>query len=130
MVNTSFIPPRTLEALHNSSLCAHVECYVTRLLDEGYSTKTIISHVQLFRRFQRWLKRRRRSLRELDERVVDEFLKDRKRDSHDGAPQALRRLLGILRAAGVTPPAESPSRTPAQRIAGEYRGRVSRLPQR
>ena len=59
------------------------------------------------------------TLEELNERIVDAFLKNRKRDSHDGAPQAFRRLLGILRASGVTPPAEPPSRTPAQRIADD-----------
>lgn len=121
MVNTSFIPPKTLRALHNSPLLPHVECYVTLLQNQGYTTNTIMSHVQLFRRFQRWLRRRRCDLGELKEQVLDEFLKNRERDSHDGAPQALHRFIEILRAAGVTPPSEPAFRTPAQRIADEYR---------
>jgi site-specific recombinase XerD len=120
-VNTPIIPAKILEALRNSPFGAHVECYVTRLRDQGYTANTITSHAHLFSRFQRWMKRRGCDLGDLNDQIVHAFLKRRKRNSHDGAPQAFRRLLGILRAAGATPPAEPPSRTPAQRIAGDYR---------
>jgi site-specific recombinase XerD len=121
MVNTPPIPPRTSGVLHDSSLLPYVERYVTVLREQGYAANTIDQHIYSFRSFYRWFERRRGNLRELNERVVDGFLKSRKPDSHDGAPQAFRRLLGILRAAGVTPRAEATSRTPAQRIADEYR---------
>jgi len=120
-VNTPLIPSRTIGLLHNSALLPHVECYVALLREQGYAANTIAQHVYSFCSFHRWLKRRRGNLRELNERIVDEFMKNRKHDSHDGAPQAFRRLLVILRSAGVTPPAKSPSCTPAQRIVGEYR---------
>lgn len=120
-MNTSFISPRTVGALHDSPLLPHVELYVTLLREQGYAANTIALHVSLFRCFHRWLEQRRGKLRDLNERIVDEFLKKRKRDSHDGAPQAFRRLLEILRAAGATAPAVPPSRTPAQLTAGEYR---------
>lgn len=120
-MNTPFIPPKAIGALHDSPLLPHVECYVTSLQQQGYAEHTIALHVYAFRLFHRWFKRRRCSLEELNERIVDEFLKKRRHDSHDGAPQAFRRLLGILRAAGVTPPARPPVRTPAQRIVDGYR---------
>lgn len=120
-VNTPLIPSRTIGLLHNSALLPHVECYVALLREQGYAANTIAQHVYSFCSFHRWLKRRRGNLRELNKRIVDEFMKNRKHDSHDGAPQAFRRLLVILRSAGVTPPAKSPSCTPAQRIVGEYR---------
>jgi integrase/recombinase XerD len=121
VVNTPFNPPKTIEALHNGPLRQHAECYIRLLREKGYTAKTITQHVYLFARFQRWLKRRRFNLRELDEQVVDAFLKNRKRDSHDGAPQVFRRLLEILRAGDVTPPAKPAPRTPVQCIADEYR---------
>jgi site-specific recombinase XerD len=118
VVNT---PPRIIGTLHDSALIPHVDCYVTSLREQGYAARTIGQHIYLFRSFHRWLAQRRSSLSKLNERIVAEFLRNRKRDSHDRAPQAFRRLLGILRAAGVTRAAEPPSQTPAQRIAGEYR---------
>lgn len=121
VVNPQLIPPRILGALHDSPLRPHIERYVTLLSDQGYRTKTIASHIYFFRRFERWMKRNHYALEKLNERVLEGFLVRRSHDAHDGAPQAFRRLLGILRAAGVTPPAEAPSRMPAQCIAGEYR---------
>lgn len=121
VVNTPFIPPRNLGALANSALRQHAESYIRILREQGYSANTISDHVYQFRRFERWLTRRRLNLGELSEKVVESFLKNRKCDAHDGAPLAFRRLLEILRAAGMTPPAKPSPRTPAQRIADEYR---------
>ena len=121
MVNISLVSPRTLGALHSSPLSPHVERYITLLDDQGYKARTIISHLYLFRSFHGWLTRRRRDLGEVNEQILDNFLKQRQADLHDGAPQALRRLLEILRAAGVAPPSEPAFRTPAQRLADAYR---------
>lgn len=121
MVNTPFIPPRIVGALHNSPLRQHAECYIRLLREQGYTAHTITQHLYLFRRFHRWVKRRRCNFGELNEQIVDEFLKNRKRDSHDGAPKAFCRLLGIMRAADATPPAKQALRTPTERIADEYR---------
>jgi site-specific recombinase XerD len=123
-MNTSFLPPKNIGVLRGSPLFPHIEHYVTLLREQGYATDTVVSHVYLFRHFRRWLERRRFVLEEVNEKVLDNFLERcryRQRDSHDGAPQALRRLLGILRSAGATPPAEPISRTPAQRLVEEYR---------
>ncbi len=104
VVNTPFIPPTAISGLNDSPLCAYVERYVTLLAKEGYSSITLVSHVYLFCRFHQWLQRRRRSLHQINETLLDEFLAWRRpRDSHDGAPQPLRRLLAILRSAGVAP---------------------------
>jgi integrase/recombinase XerD len=89
--------------------------------DQGYKARTVISHLYLFRSLHGWLTRRRRDLSEVNEQILDNFLKKRQADSHDGAPQALRRLLEILRAAGVAPPSEPAFRTPAQRLVDAYR---------
>lgn len=125
IVNTPFIPSRIVGALYNGALRQHAECYIRLLREQGYTAKTIALHLYQFCRFQRWLKRRRCCLGELNEQIVDEFLKNRKRDSHDGAPQAFRRLLEIMRAAGATPRVAPASRTPAHRVTDEYRDYLS-----
>ncbi len=117
----TFIPPEFLRELHGSSLCPHVERYVTLLREQGYRARTVMSHIYLFRRFHRWLGRSRRHLEAVNEQALDDFLKKRERDSHDGAPQALRRLLAILRAAGAAGPAALAVHTPAQRLGEAYR---------
>ena len=120
-MNTSPIPAKCIGALHGTPLCPHVLSYVGSLRQEGYRTKTVIAHVYLFRRLASWLARTGRALSELSESELAQFLEGRPHDAHDGAPQALQRLLQILRRAHVTAPAAPIVRTPAQSIADEYR---------
>ncbi len=123
-MNTLFIPPKTIGVLRGSPLFPHVERYVSLLRGQGYAVHTVASHVYLFRHFRRWLERRHFVLRDVDEKVLGDFLRRqrfRHSDSHDGASKALRRLLEILRSAGATPPAQPVVRTPAQCLAEEYR---------
>jgi len=114
--------PRTFGGLLDSPLRPHVEHYVTSLQQQGYRTKTITQHVYRLRRFGQWLQRKRLTLENIDEKIVADFIRrTRPRDAHDGLPQVLRRLLGILRRAGETPPPEPVRRSPAQCIADGYR---------
>ena len=122
VVNTPFISLKNVGALQGSPLYPHVERYVTLLRAEGYKVRTLMLHVYLFRRLHRWLRRRRHVLETINEKILADFLKkQRPHDSHEGAPQALHRLLEILRGAGAAPAAEPVSRTSAQCLTEEYR---------
>ena len=121
-MNTLFVPSKTIEALRGSPLCPHIEHYVTLLKDQGYRPNTLVRHVDLLTHFHRWLVRNRLDLKNVNEELIEMFLKDQRAGqcSHDGAPLALRRLLGVLRSAGVTPPARPAPRTSAQCLVVEY----------
>jgi site-specific recombinase XerC len=121
-VNTPVISLKTFGGLLDSPLRPHVEHYVTSLQQQGYRTNTVAQHVYWLRRFGQWLQRKRLTLENIDEKIVADFIKrTRPRDAHGGLPQMLRRLLGILRSAGETPPPEPVRRSPAQCIADGYR---------
>lgn len=122
-VNTSYIPRGRLERLRGSPLYPFVERYVTQAEEQNYKPKTVNWHVQLFTRCSRWLHRTHRKLRDLNEKVVERFLVQElpRRESWAGAMPAFCRLLAILRAEGVAPPANPIARTSAQRLADDYR---------
>lgn len=88
------------------------------------STATL-THLQLISRLNLWLVRRRRSLKDLNEAVIERFLRHARmsRNYHrSGAPTACRRLLALLREVGAIPPADqSTPGSPAQKMGDEYR---------
>src|SRR5690606_19116580 len=78
----------------------------------------------LFVYLQQWLTRRgHHDLSKVTEELLQTFLQEylSGRNSRLGAPLALRRLLGVLRDAGVVPPAKSLPRKPAQHLTDDYR---------
>lgn len=93
----------------------------------GYKSESTATqtHLQLISRLNLWLARMRSPLKDLNEDVVERFLKQprRNRNYHRaGAPTALRRLLQLLREVGAIPPVARPAPgNPAERIVDEYR---------
>jgi len=119
----SFIRLETVRGLQSGPLCPYALPYLTLLQEQGYQPKTVREHLCLIASLNRWLARRDRGLRDLNEQVVLRFLKRhlRRRKHWCGALPALHRLLGLLRKRGVTPPAKVIPPTPAQRLADRYR---------
>jgi integrase len=116
-----------MESLLGSALHPYVECYTALLEAQDYKPKTAICHVQLFTGLSRWLLRTRRTVCDLNENVVEQFLMDSPPGLRRwaGGRRALCRLLGLLRAGGVAPPATPRPRTPAQGLADDYRRYLS-----
>jgi len=106
-----------------SPLYPFVERYLALLKEQDYSSHTAVRHMHYFVRFHRWLARRKwRGLSELNEGLLETFVQQQQQvRPNSGVRPALRRLLGILRDAGVTPPAELSPPTPAQLLANDYR---------
>jgi len=105
--------------------------YIAAFLEQektlGYkpeSTATL-THLQLISRLNLWLARMRRPLKDLNEEVIERFLRYARmnRNYHrSGAPSVLRRLLALLREVGAIPPVDrSAPGSPAQRMTDEYR---------
>jgi site-specific recombinase XerD len=108
-------------------LFEYIAAFLEREKALGYhpeSTATL-THLQLISRLNLWLARMRSSLKDLNEEVVERFLKQARKDRNyhrAGAPTALRRLLQLLREVGAIPPADRPAPdNPAARMVDEYR---------
>ena len=119
-----FAVTKDIAGPNTGPLAAYVEPYVTLIQRQGYQPATIRLHLMLIGGLNRWLVRTHRDLANLDERVLTRFLKDRfgGKPSPSGAPPTLRRLLGLIRAAGDAPPEKSLSRpSPAECLLERYR---------
>lgn len=106
-------------------LCAYLAQYRTKLEGLGYSPVTVLLRLRLVAKLDLWMLRQNQHQRMLDEQMIDRFL-DRLRSRHRsvcrGAPRALRLLLDLLVDCGVVRARkEAAARSPAQRLAGEYR---------
>ena len=120
-MNPLFAELKTVRGLDSGPLRPHVQPYITQLREQGYRPRTVRAHLCFFANFGRWLTRTNRRLRALNEELAERFLVRHLggRTWWAGARPALRRLLGILRKAGVTPQAKVIPSTPAQRLAAE-----------
>lgn len=122
-MNPLFTELKTVRGLASGPLCPYVQPYTAQLQQQGYQPGTVRAHLCLFANFNRWLIRTGRGLRDLNEEVIERFLRRHlgQRNWRAGEKPALHRLLSILREARVTPPARTVPLTPAQRLADEYR---------
>ena len=81
----------------------HLDAYATAVAAQGYGRHSIREQIVVIADFSRWLKQKRIDVRALDSRVVDRFLRLRRRQQRvrRGDPKALGRLLTMLRQTGV-----------------------------
>lgn len=122
-MNPLFTQLKTVRGLDDSPLCPYVQPYITQLQKQGYQPKTVRQHLCLFACFNCWLRRTDRGLRDLNEAIIERFLRHlrARRKWRWKDRSALHRLLDILRNARVTPKAKKIPSTPAQRLANQYR---------
>lgn len=122
-MNPLFAELKTVRGLDSGPLRPHVQPYITQLREQGYQPRTVRAHLCFFANFGRWLTRTNRRLGDLNEELTERFLVRHLggRTWRAGERPALRRLLGILRKAQVTPQAKAIPPTPAQRLAADYR---------
>src|ERR1700722_9371742 len=116
------IPSKITECGPLRPLSPYIDSYVRLLNEEGYAQASVRDHVRVIVRFSRSLQRSDCEICDLDEAVVERFLCHKPKSHLRCAPAVLRRLLARLRSIGATPPAKlPPPRTPAQRLADNYR---------
>jgi site-specific recombinase XerD len=116
------IPSKNIECGSLGPLSPYIDSYVRLLNEEGYAQASVRDHVRVIVRFSRSLQRSDCEICDLDEAVVERFLCHKPKSHLRCTPAVLRRLLARLRSIGATPPAKlPPPRTPAQRLADNYR---------
>ena len=122
MLDDYFVRPEILRRHRAGFLGAYLDTYTSMVKEHGYPRQSVRSHCHLFRRFGRWLERRGLSVSDLDESVVTEFWRKRRREPlvrHMGT-KVLRSLLEHLRAQGVVTAPSAPERTGAAALAHRY----------
>jgi site-specific recombinase XerD len=110
--------------LHEGPLACYVEAFAERLRDRGYATPTGRLKLWLVADFSRWLERRGLLASDVDEKLVEKYLRHRKRRRgrvQGGQPETLRDLLRLLRELGVVAAPRPPEDdSAAARVVGEF----------
>ena len=100
-----------------------VERYATRLVEESLAWHGAWRCLNVIGGLLSWIAGRRYKLADLDEQVVEQYLRYRRgRQTIQPCDRAaLRRWLSLLREDGVIAPAVSPPLTPHDRIFAEFK---------
>jgi site-specific recombinase XerD len=99
-----------------------VELYAARLVKDGLARQGTWRCLSLVGDLLSWIARSRSKLTDLDERMVERYLRHRagKQPIQPGDRAALKRLLSVLRDAGTIAPAALPTITPQDQIFEEF----------
>lgn len=99
-----------------------VELYAARLVDAGLAEHGIWRCLNLVGDLLAWLARCRTGVSNLDERVVERYLRQRggKQTIQPGDRAAMKRWLLTLRTSGTIPPAPLPASSPHEQISAEF----------
>lgn len=118
MIDQFYSHPSSSERLHPGPLGTYIDVFAQHLVEQGYAKWTIEEKIRVVTGFSRWLQSGEREAENLDEQVVSEFLRYRRRKglSRHGALPALRDLLRHLRYAGIIPCAREPENSPLHDI--------------
>jgi site-specific recombinase XerD len=99
--------------------------FASSLAEQGYAENTLREKVKLLAKCEAWLKRNRLAVVDLDERLVETFLKRRHR-VHRGDAKTLQQFLDHLRRQSVVPARNLPrDRSPLAQILNRYEMHLS-----
>ncbi|HEY3628598.1 MAG TPA: site-specific integrase [Terracidiphilus sp.] len=124
MINQLFIFPSTIERLRQGPLSKHLDAYAVAVAEQGYTHDSIRQQIVAIADFSRWLKQKHIDVQTLDSKVVDRFLRLRRRQQRvrRGDPSTLARLLAMLCQKGVVKQHQQPVADNARaRITNEFR---------
>ena len=99
-----------------------VELYAAHLVKDEFAGASTRRRLKLVADLFSWIKRRGLKLTDLDEHMTERYLKYRagKRSIQSSGRPAMKRLLSVLRDAGMIPPAPTPPSTPEEQIFAEF----------
>ena len=98
MINQLFTFSSTIERLRQGPLSEHLDACAAAIAAQGYGRHSIRQQIVVIADFSRWLKQKQIDVQALDSKVVDRFLRLRRRQERvrRGDPKALVRLLTIF----------------------------------
>ena len=124
MINQLFTFSSTIERLRQGPLSEHLDAYATAVAEQGYAHDSIRQQIVVIADFSRWLKQKHIDIPDLNSKVVDRFLRLRRRQHRirRGEPKALERLLAMLCQKGIVKQRQHPVADNARtRITNEFR---------
>lgn len=123
MINQLFTFPSTIERLRQGPLSEHLDTYAVAVAEQGYAHDSIRQQIVAIADFSRWLKQKQINVQSLDSKVVDRFLRLRRRQQRirRGEPKTLERLLTLLCKKGVVQQRQPPADNARARIINEFR---------
>ena len=124
MLENYYKDPDAVERLRSGPLGPYLDLAVTSLVGEGYTASTVRSHLWAAGHFGRWLAANGHGAGELDQRIVDSYLDERRREGklHRSQPAAVRHVLDHLREEGVVPVQEpAGAESPIERLLVRYK---------
>jgi site-specific recombinase XerD len=119
VINQLFTFSSTIERLRQGPLSPHLDAYAAAVAEQGYAQHSIRQQIIVIADFSRWLKQNHIDVPALDSKVVDRFLRLRRRQQRvrRGDAKALERLLTMLCQTGVVKPHQP-------RVADNTRSRI------
>lgn len=109
--------------LREGPLGAYIDLFSTRILREGHCQQSAWRNIRVVGDFSRWLARRGIVAEDIDEDIVDQYIRFRARHRHPFLSDrpALNRLLTVLREVELIAPKRTASPSPHERIVEDFR---------
>jgi site-specific recombinase XerD len=103
-------------------LFPYFNSYLTQLREQGYARGSFFEQIHLLKTCDRWLQRTGRGMQDLNECVVQEFLRRCVTGGYgkNAGAATMRRLLTMLRRMGVTPEAKAQLPNPSEQLVRAY----------
>jgi len=122
----TFIDPKLLDRLRVGPLASYLDTYLKSIEQEGYLPSSVPMQMYAIARFSNWLGGSQLDLHQLDEAIVERFLRRHENVVHSAEAAPLRRFLAMLRAIGVTAAKPLEPRNCRQQFIDKYRSYLLR----
>src|SRR5882757_10690919 len=77
VINQLFTFSSTIERLRQGPLNEHLDAYAAAVADQGYTHNSIRQQIVVIADFSRWMKQKQIAAQDLDNKVVNRFLRHR-----------------------------------------------------
>jgi hypothetical protein len=117
----TLIAPDFLMRLRVGSVAPYIDVYLKRIGQQGFLPSSVPMQMYAIARFGKWIDRNNIGLRDLDEDIVDRFLKRDRDTARSSEPAPLRRFVAMLREMGVAAAKRPEPKNHRQRRMSDYR---------
>jgi site-specific recombinase XerD len=127
VINQLFTLSSTIERLRQGPLSEYLDAYAAAVAEQGYTRHSIRRQIVAIADFSWWLRHKHIELHDLDSRVVDRFLRLRRRQQRlgRGDPKTLQRMLAVLREMGAVKCQPVVAHTARSKVTAEFQRYLS-----